>query len=128
MNNSPKRKANICELSHIVATCALILALSGISANAETVNVKYRGPVNIDAFDCPALKPSSVVNRICYHEPTRYLIVQLRSTYYHYCEVGQNVVAAWVAAPSLGQFYNANIKVSSNGGLYDCRGKELTQF
>ena len=103
------------------------LALSSV-ASAETVEVKYRGPVNIDTFDCPALKRSSVVHRICYHEPTRYLVVLLRNTYYHYCEIGPNVVAEWITSPSLGKFYNANVRGSSNGGLYDCRGKELPKF
>lgn len=105
----------------------LLLALS-VPALAETVEVKYRGPVNIDAFQCPTLKKSSLVKRICYHEPTHYLIVRLENTYYHYCEIGPNVVAEWIAARSLGKFYNSNIKVSSNGGLYGCQGKVVPEF
>ncbi len=105
-----------------------VLLLLCAPAMAETVNVKYRGPVDLSSFDCPAIKHSSFVNRICYNEPAHYLVVQLRSTYYHYCAIGPDVVAEWIAAPSLGKFYNARIKVSSNGGLYDCRGKVVPDF
>lgn len=106
---------------------ALFLILTG-SASAESVDVKYRGPVNISTFDCPQIKSSSLVDRICYQKGKRYMIVSLRGTYYHYCEIGPNVVAAFVAADSLGRFYNANIRVSSNGGLYDCRKYSVPQF
>ncbi len=54
--------------------------------------------------------------RLCYDAEQEYVIVNLTGTYYHYCEVPQNVVNAWRAAESMGQFYNAAVK-----GRYDCR-------
>jgi len=56
------------------------------------------------------------------------MVIQLRSTYYHYCEIGENVVKVFIVAKSLGAFYNQNIKGSSNNGLYDCRGKTVPDF
>ena len=93
-------------------------------AFAETVDVKYRGPVPLDTFECPALKSSSFVTRICYDKQNQYLIVLLRNTYYYYCEIDPNSVAAWIFAPSLGRHYNNNIK----GGPFDCRGKYVPEY
>ncbi len=85
-------------------------------AAAETVFVKYRGPVDLSPFACEWISRSSVVNRLCYDLRERYVIVNLRGTYYHYCEVPPNAVAAWRQADSMGRFYNARIK-----GGFDCR-------
>lgn len=109
----------------MIIVSVLLLANPAI---AETVNVKYRGPVPLDTFDCPALKRSSVVKRICYDAAKSYLIVKLRSTYYHYCSVQPSLFKKWVQAPSLGRFYNQQVKVSSNGGRYDCRTKPVPKY
>lgn len=85
-------------------------------SNAETVYVKYRGPVNLSPFECDWISRSSLVKRLCYDKKEAYVIVNLNGTYYHYCEVPSNVVAAWHNAESMGRFYNANMK-----GRYDCR-------
>lgn len=87
------------------------------STHAETVDVKYRGPVSLDTFDCAPIKASSLVKRLCYDEARAYLIVDLDGTYYHYCAVDPATVEAWRSAPSLGRYYNASIK----GGAFDCR-------
>lgn len=102
-------------MKNLVLAFGIIVATSSVSL-AEVVDVKYRGPVPLDAFTCPSLKASSFVNRICYDASERYLIVQLRETYYHYCMLPQTVFEEWLVAPSLGRFYNAEIK-----GSFDCR-------
>lgn len=96
-------------------TIAALLALSGL-ASAETVYVKYRGPVSLDGFSCQSFTRSSVVDRICYRAKQQYALVSLNGTYYHYCQIPQDVVAAWQQADSLGRFYGAYVK-----GRYDCR-------
>ena len=78
--------------------------------------MKYRGPVDLAPFACEWVDRSSLVKRLCYDAEQEYVIVNLTGTYYHYCEVPQNVVNAWRAAQSMGQFYNAAVK-----GHYDCR-------
>ena len=93
----------------------VVFAVACYAANAETVYVKYRGPVNLDRFACSDTV-SSVVHRVCYRADRQYLVVLLSDTYYHYCLILSGVVGEWLAAPSLGRFYNANIK-----GNYDCR-------
>jgi hypothetical protein len=97
---------------------SLAICLTSVStAAAENVDVRYHGPVSLDTFDCPTLRPSSFVNRICYDEEREYLIVQLDGAYYHYCGVDAGTVEAWLNAPSLGRFYNAEMR----GGPFDCR-------
>jgi hypothetical protein len=93
------------------------------SALAERVTVKYRGVVDITKFDCPPLKSSSFVNRVCYDKANQYMIILLQSTYYHYCEIDAATVRDLIDAPSLGRYFNANIK-----GNFDCRTKRVPSY
>ncbi len=94
---------------------AAVVTLGSRQARAETVYVKYRGPVNLERFSCSDTA-NSIVHRVCYRADRQYLVVLLSNMYYHYCRIPSGVVGQWLAAPSLGRFYNGNIK--SN---YDCR-------
>lgn len=49
------------------------------SSIAETVFVKYRGPVDLAPFACETIKTSSLVNRICYDNQNGYLLVSLKA-------------------------------------------------
>jgi hypothetical protein len=91
------------------------LLLLACTASAETVLVKYRGPVNLAKFACRNTE-SSVVHRICYRADRQYLVALLGGEYYHYCGMPPALVRQWLAAPSLGRFYNSSVK-----GSYDCR-------
>ena len=100
----------------ILLSCACSLGLLAASASAETVMVKYRGPVDLAPFACESTPQSSLVKRLCYDAKERYVLVNLQGTWYHYCEVPAGTVSAWRRAESLGRFYNANMK-----GQFDCR-------
>ncbi|MET4307051.1 KTSC domain-containing protein [Bradyrhizobium sp. RT4b] len=106
---------------------AFVLLLSSW-AEAETVDVKYRGPVDLKPFACQDITRSSVVNRLCYDASSQYVIVQLKTTYYHYCEMPKPIVDAWLAAESMGCYYNANIKGTGKDGPYDCRTHKVPQY
>jgi hypothetical protein len=86
------------------------------SAVSEIVYVKYRGPINLAPFECEWVSRSSIVKRLCYDANEQYAIVNLTGTYYHYCEVPPDVIAAWRQAESMGRYYGAQVK-----GRYDCR-------
>jgi hypothetical protein len=86
------------------------------AAQPETVYVKYRGPVDLTPFNCQWITRSSFINRLCYDSREQYVLVSLQGTYYHYCEVPSAVVDEWLAADSMGRYYNASIKRQ-----YDCR-------
>lgn len=98
------------------------LAILG-AAQAETVDVKYRGPVDLASFECTAINRSSFVTRVCYLTKKSYLVIGLKKNYYHYCDVDAKTVRYFLAAPSMGRFYNASIKDSGTGGKFSCKGK-----
>ena len=98
------------------------IALASSAAMAETVIVKYRGPVDLKPFACTATN-SSVVHRVCYDPSERYVVANIGGTYYHYCDVPGGVVADWVASTSTGGFYNSRIK-----GHYDCRFNHMPAY
>lgn len=94
---------------------AALLATSAAASHAETVYVKYQGNVDLAPYECEWTR-SSLVHRLCYNSKMQHAVVLLGSTYYAYCGMPSNVVSAWRSAPSLGRFYNANVK-----GSYGCR-------
>jgi hypothetical protein len=49
--------------------------------------------------------------------------VKLQDTYYHYCGIDAETVHAFIAAESMGRFYNASIK-----GHFDCRTGHVPQY
>ena len=91
------------------------------SAAAETIDVKYWGPVDLSSYECTDTA-SSFVHRVCYDENKAHIVVRLRNTYYPYCRVDRATVSAWLNSSSKGRFYNANIKSSAVNGRFDCRG------
>jgi hypothetical protein len=94
----------------------VMLLIFTTSVVAEVVIVKYRGPVDLKPFQCNSVARSSLVNRVCYDRPERYMLVSVNGIYYHYCEIDPNTVSRFLAADSMGRFFNANIK-----GRFDCR-------
>ena len=104
----------------------LLVRLAGASwADAETVTVEQRGVVDLTPFACQDITRSSIVNRVCYDAPDRTMIVQLNSVYSQYCDVPEAVRDRFLNAPSMGQYYNANIKDSEANARYQCRRREF---
>jgi hypothetical protein len=102
----------------LVATLAAgtFALLSCLVVDAETVVIKYRGPVDLAYMKCELIERSSFIRRLCYDTKAKYVVVALNDTYYHYCGVPADVVSSWRAAESMGRFYNAQVK-----GRFDCR-------
>jgi hypothetical protein len=90
-------------------------------ATAETVQVKYHGVVSLDAFACADVKESSDVSRICYDKAERYMVIRLKTTYYHYCEIDAVTVQGFQGASSKRQFFETRIRGSGADGPFDCR-------
>lgn len=87
---------------------------------AETVDVEHRGSVDLKPFTCQDITRSSVINRVCYDQTNRYLLIQMEATYHHYCEISDRIVGELLNAPSMGKYFNANIKEMGSEGLHDC--------
>lgn len=107
----------------LTVTVAL-MALASQPAQAETVEVKYHGRVSLDTFKCSDISRSSFIKRVCYQLDARYMVIRLKSTYYHYCDIGGDVIGEFMEAGSMGQYYNQNIKGSS----YSCKEWDVPKF
>jgi KTSC domain len=110
------------------AAVPLIVLLFAAEVRCETVDVKYRGPVDLKAFECRDINRSSFIQRVCYDNTQSYMIINLRGTYYHYCELPPATYDGLMGAPSMGQFYNQNIKGSGSDGPYDCRTHRVPSY
>ncbi len=101
---------------------AAILAAMAISAKAETVDVKYQGPVDLSRFECNSISRSSFIMRVCYAAAQRYMVINLDGTYYHHCAIDAGTVRSLMSADSMGRYYNANIRSRGSArGPFDCR-------
>lgn len=102
------------------AIAVLVAMLANATwSDADTVEVTERGPVDLAHFACTDITRSSLLSRVCYHVDRRYAVIAVRSTYRQFCDVPQATVDALLNAPSMGQFYKAQI-YSAAGDRYTC--------
>ena len=97
---------------------AFILALIFTAPwqEAEVVDVKDRGAVDLKPFNCQDITRSSVISRVCYDAQSRSMLVQRHAVYRQYCDLPKDTLDAFLNAPSMGRFFNANIKTASVDG------------
>ena len=102
---------------------AFILALLFTAPweEAEIVDVKDRGAVDLKPFNCQDITRSSVISRVCYDAESRRMLVQRHAVYYPYCDLPKDTLDAFLNAPSMGRYYKANIKAPVDSGPYACR-------
>ena len=65
--------------------------INSASAADQTVVVKYSGPVNLAPFACEAITRSSFIENVCYDAKNTYMLIDLKGTWYHYCEIDQEI-------------------------------------
>jgi len=106
----------------------LALSLIAGKVQSETVDVKYRGTVDLKTFECRDTPRSSFIQRVCYDKPQSYMIISLKGTYYHHCELPPATFDGLMGAPSMGQFYNQNIKGPGSDWPYDCRTHRVPAY
>jgi hypothetical protein len=121
-------EVNFGALVVIRATAALIILLFTAEVRSETVGVKYHGPVDLKTFECRDINRSSFIQRVCYDKAQSYMVINLKGTYYHYCELPPATFDNLMGAPSMGQFYNQNIKGAGPDGPYDCRTHRVPTY
>ena len=120
------RNMRLKKLSPVIGAVCLILAIfaSGRAPGwSEEAAVKYRGNVNLKPFDCRDITRSSFIQRVCYDKKNEYMLINLRGTYYHYCEIDSDTVSSLLGADSMGRYYNASIK-----GPFDCRTHRIPEY
>src|SRR3979411_1076130 len=89
----------------------------------EKVDVRDPGAIDLARFACTDAPRSSIVQRVCYDQARRYLLVNVRGSYRDYCELPAAIFNAFVAAPSMGQFYRQNIAASDPEGPVNCQAR-----
>ena len=93
---------------------------------AESVDVSDFGSVNLKSFNCQDITRSSLIERVCYDETNRHMVVRRNTLYDQYCELPKDVVDAFLNAPSMGQYFKANIAGNSKSGRYGCRARKAS--
>jgi hypothetical protein len=70
------------------------------------------------------------VNRVCYDDAKRFMVVQLKSTYYPYCEFDSGTLSEFLSAESMGRFFNERIRSKRDGthGPFDCRDHPMPTY
>ena len=115
-------------LIHKLGLTLVFGVMAAACASAETIDVKYYGKLDLAPLTCTDITRSSFINRTCYDKTKRFMVVQLKSTYYHYCEMPAATYEAFLAAPSMGRYYNANIKGTGKDGPFDCRTHPVPKY
>jgi hypothetical protein len=90
---------------HIGAIAMLVL----LGPVAEEVDVRQRGRLSLDDFNCARME-SSFIRRVCYDEANRYLLIQLGSIWRQYCNVPEETASALIEAESAARFFNVHIR------------------
>jgi len=88
---------------------------------AEIVDVKDRGAVDLKPFHCQDITRSSLISRVCYDAESRRMLVQRHAVYHPYCDLPKETLDAFLNAPSMGRYYRANIEDAGGSGPYACR-------
>jgi hypothetical protein len=112
----------------IRAITSALICLIATPVVSETVDVKYRGAVELKPFTCTDTPRSSFIQRVRYDKAQSYMLINLRGKYYHYCELPAATFDAFMVAPSMGQFYNQKIKGNGSDGPFDCRTHRMPAY
>src|SRR4051794_24729894 len=102
----------------VAAVLALLWTAPVVTEKAE---VSDRGAIDLAPFACTDTPRSSIIQRVCYDEVRRYLLVNVGGSYRGYCALPAATFDAFVAAPSMGQFYRQNIEGSHRHEPFKCR-------
>jgi KTSC domain len=101
----------------VKAAIALMLQLLTTELGSETIDVRDRGLVDLATFECKDIRRSSLIQRVCYDPAQSYLIVSIKNVHDQYCDLPRPTFDGLMVAPSMGQFFNRNIR----SGPFDCR-------
>jgi hypothetical protein len=102
---------------HQLKLLAFVTVLAfATETQAESVEVKYGGRIDLERFSCQNVERSSFVNRICYDARNAHMLIQLKQAWYQYCGIDGGTIQAMASAGSVGRFFNQNVK-----GRFPCQ-------
>jgi hypothetical protein len=98
----------------------LLAQLAGAPIVPEAVETGEHRLVDLQTFECRDITHSTVLQRVCYDRAQQDLVVARTGAYHRYCGVTADTVERLLGAPSMGQFFNRNIRREAAGSRYDC--------
>lgn len=101
-----------------VAALAALLLTGNIES--ETVEVENDGAVDLRTFECRDTPRSTLIQRVCYDQERSTMIVNVKGAYVRYCGLPPATFDELMTAPSMGQFYKANITGPDSPRRFDC--------
>ena len=107
----------------IRAATTFILLLLTAPVGTETVDVRDSGLVDLATFSCRDTNRSTIIQRVCYDHARRNMVVGIKGGYDRFCELPPETFDGFMTAPSMGQFFNRNIRGLAPDGRYDCRAQ-----
>jgi hypothetical protein len=102
------------------ATSFILLLLTAPIGN-EAVDVRDSGTVDLGTFECRDINRSTMIQRVCYDHAQRAMIVGIKGGYNRFCNLPPETFDGFMTAPSMGQFFNQNIRGFAPDGRYNCR-------
>jgi hypothetical protein len=97
-------------------------ALAKTPVETGPICVEYgQCPLDVSAFTCTEVI-SSFIGRVCYDEPRRFMVIELKTTWYPYCEIDAATVQKLLTAESA---------IRSHGdqqGPFDCRDHPMPNY
>ena len=103
------------------ALALLLVQLATAPIISETIETAERRLVDLDGFERRDITRSTVLQRVCYDRAQQDLIVAINGRYDRYCGVAAETVDNLLGAPSMGRFFNQNIRRETAGRRYGCR-------
>ena len=94
----------------IRAAANLIALLLTAPLGSETVEVRERGAVDLAPFECRDITRSSLIQRVCYDQARRHLVVAIRAATIFIASCRRRPIDGFMTAPSMGQFFKENIR------------------
>ena len=106
------------------ALATLLAQLATAPIVSETIETGDHRRVDLGTFECRDITRSTVLQRVCYDPAQQHLIVATNVAYDRYCGVSTDTVEHLLAAPSMGRFFNQNIKRDVTAGRYACPARD----
>jgi hypothetical protein len=107
---------------HAFRTVLAIVAMAGPLA-AETVEVEFRGDLDLGHFRCTNTSSLGGIGRVCYDEANRYMVVREDDRWRHFCEVEAVTAERFLAAPAMDRFFGSMIE-----GRHDCKPATVPKY
>lgn len=103
-----------------LAAIAVSLSAAWTPASAQAVCPEYGHCAERAEMTCEATPQSSFIIEACYSDAEARLLINLRGTWYAYCNASPDLLERLVSAESPGRFYNQQIKVSQSNRALAC--------